>query len=97
MRLPAIVVSSLLICSLAYAADCSDGLSAYAQGRYQDAREIFEPLAARGDDCAQYQLGEMYRLGQGVRQDNQKALEFFSAAAAHGNQKAKLQKSLLEQ
>jgi TPR repeat protein len=39
----------------------------------------------------------MYRLGQGVKQDKQKALDLFDDAAAHGNQKAKLQKALLEQ
>jgi TPR repeat protein len=96
MRLLAIMLSILLICSLAYADDCNDGLSAYAKGNYQEAIRIFEPLASRGDDCAQYQLGEMYRLGQGVKQDKQKALELFSDAAVHGNQKAKLQKALLE-
>jgi TPR repeat protein len=96
MKLFAIMMSALLICSLAYADDCNDGLSAYAKGNYQEAIRIFEPLAARGDDCAQYQLGEMYRLGQGVKQDKERALELFSDAAAHGNQKAKLQKSLLE-
>jgi hypothetical protein len=97
MKLIALMMSTLLISSLACAADCNDGLSAYAKGDYQEAVRIFEPLASRGDDCAQYQLGEMYRLGQGVKQDKQKALDLFDDAAAHGNQKAKLQKALLEQ
>ncbi|MGO9378152.1 MAG: hypothetical protein ACLPN1_01175 [Dissulfurispiraceae bacterium] len=96
MKLCVIMMSALLIGSFAYAADCTDGLTAYAAGNYQAAIKIFGPLASKGDDCAQYQLGEMYRLGRGVKQDKQKALEFFSNAAAHGNQKAKLQKALLE-
>ena len=97
MRILIIMVSILLIYSLAFADSCEDGLSAYVKGNYKEALRIFEPLASKGDDCAQYQLGEMYRLGQGVKQDKQKALELLSSAAAHGNQKAKLQKALLEQ
>lgn len=91
-----ITVCILLLCGSAYAEDCNYGIAAYVAGNYQKALSIFAPLAAKGDDCAQYQLGEMYKLGQGVTQDKQKALELFDKAAAQGNQKAKIQKSLLE-
>lgn len=78
------------------AQDCKVGLAAYVAGNYSMAAAIFQPLAAQGDDCAQYQLGEMYKLGQGVPQDKAKALELFKQAAAKGNNKAKLQAAFLE-
>jgi TPR repeat protein len=91
------VLSIAMFCSTTVQAqDCKDGLAAYVAGNYSKAAVIFQPLAAQGDDCAQYQLGEMYKLGQGVPQDKAKALELFKQAAARGNDKAKLQAAFLE-
>ncbi|MCX7099900.1 MAG: hypothetical protein NTV43_18550 [Methylococcales bacterium] len=91
------VLSVTLFCSTAvHAQDCKDGLAAYVAGNYSKAIAIFQPLVSQGDDCAQYQLGEMYKLGQGVPLDKNKALELFKQAAAKGNDKAKLQAAFLE-
>lgn len=91
------VLSIVMLCSTAAKAqDCKDGLAAYVAGNYSKAVAIFQPLASQGDDCAQYQLGEMYKLGQGVPQDKTKALELFKQAAARGNDKARLQAAFLE-
>lgn len=41
--------------------------------------------ANQGDAISQYNLGVMYALGEGVRQDDQKALEWYTKAANQGN------------
>ncbi|HZW25086.1 MAG TPA: hypothetical protein VFF26_06365 [Gallionella sp.] len=88
---------TLFCCTAAHAQDCKDGLAAYVAGNFSKAIAIFQPLAAQGDSCAQYQLGEMYKLGQGIPQDKTRALELFKQSAARGNDKAKLQAIFLEQ
>jgi TPR repeat protein len=86
----------LLIATSARAEDCKDGLAAHGAGNYAKAVAIFQPLAAKGDDCAQYQLGEMYMQGKGVPEDKAKALDLFRQAAAKGNERAKLMAGFLE-
>jgi len=83
-------VAVLVLATPVRAEDCKDGLAAYGAGNYSKALAIFQPLATKGDDCAQYQLGEMYMQGKGVPEDKAKARELFNQAAAKGNEKAKL-------
>lgn len=93
-----IVVGCLILfgCTAAQAQDCKTAQAAYAAGNYEQAKAILQPLASRGDDCAQYQLGEMYMQGRGVPTDKVKALELFKQAAAKGNEKARLMVTFLE-
>ncbi|MBI4997044.1 MAG: SEL1-like repeat protein [Rhodocyclales bacterium] len=86
----------LLGCTAAQAQDCKTAQAAYAAGNYEQAKALLQPLASRGDDCAQYQLGEMYMQGRGVPVDKAKALELFKQAAAKGNEKARLMVTFLE-
>jgi uncharacterized protein len=89
-------VAALLIATSAYGQDCKEGEAAFTAGNYAKAMTIFQPLATRGDACAQYHLGEMYMQGKGVTEDKAKALDLFKKAAAQGDQKAKLMASFLE-
>lgn len=91
------VVALLFVCiSAAQAEDCKDGQAAYGAENFPKAMAILQPLADKGDDCAQYQLGEMYMLGRGVPEDKAKALGLFKRAAAKGNERAKLMASFLD-
>uniref|UniRef100_A0A7C4VYV0 Sel1 repeat family protein n=1 Tax=Desulfatirhabdium butyrativorans TaxID=340467 RepID=A0A7C4VYV0_9BACT len=90
------IALSLCCASGAHVEDCKDGLAAYVVGNYSKAVAILQPLATQGDDCAQYQLGEMFKIGQGVKQDRTIALELFKKSAAQGNGKAKLQAAFME-
>ncbi|MBQ9420088.1 MAG: SEL1-like repeat protein, partial [Synergistaceae bacterium] len=45
--------------------------------------------AAQGHAEAQYRLGMMYKNGEGVPQDQEKATKLFEKAAAQGNVGAK--------
>ena len=48
----------------------------------------FEIVSNAGNDFAAYQLGKLYLYGKEVPQDYEKAMEYLSSSAAHGNQYA---------
>ena len=70
--------------SAAYAADFKDGLAAYNAGDYEQAHEIFLPLAESGNAKAQHLLGHMYIEGDGVEIDTKQGLQWFRKAAKQG-------------
>ena len=51
--------------------------------------KVYSQAALAGNSEAQYDLGLRYFDGRGVPQNNQKALELFTMAAAQNHQKAK--------
>ena len=63
----------------------SDGVTSYSQGDFKTAMTTLAPMADEGDPTAQYMLGEMYRLGQGVKKDEPKALKWYKKAAENGS------------
>jgi hypothetical protein len=95
IRVP-VVVTVMLLATSAYGQDCKEGEAAFGAGNFAKAMSILQPLVAKGDACAQYQLGEMYMQGKGVPEDKTKALELFKKSAAQGNAKARLMASFLE-
>ena len=46
-----------------------DAQSAYDNGQFEEARRIWVPLAEAGDPEAQFRLGLLFDLGQGVPKD----------------------------
>ena len=52
---------------------------------YQQAKELYELAADRGDTDAQYNLGQMYYKGLGVDQSYERAAEYYEAAARQGS------------
>ena len=62
-----------------------DGLAAYGRSDYANAMRILLPLAEKGNANAQYDLGMMYRNGQGVTQDYTEAFKWSRLAAAQGS------------
>ncbi|MDA9250071.1 SEL1-like repeat protein, partial [bacterium] len=63
------------------AQDFSKGLAAAQAGDYATALQEWTPLANQGDASAQYNLGQMYRVGQGVLQDHEEAARWYRLAA----------------
>ena len=61
-----------------------DGSSAFQRGDYATAARLWLALAKKGDADGQYQLGTLYRLGQGVQQDWAEAAEWYHKAAEQG-------------
>jgi cell division septation protein DedD len=66
-------------------ADAADGVAAYRRGDYQAAIREWMPLAAQGDTTALYNLGQLYRLGQGVDKDLALAEQYYLRAAERGH------------
>ena len=62
-----------------------DAVSAYQSGDFDTAAKAFRKLADQGDAAAQYNLGFMYDLGQGVPQDYAEAAKWYRLAADQGN------------
>lgn len=72
----------------AAADNLGDGLQAYDAGRYAQALKLLTPLANESNSQAQFRLGMMYYLGQGVPEDEKLAVYWFKKAAALGNTEA---------
>src|SRR4030065_340606 len=70
---------------IATAAPFNDAAAAYNKGDYVQAIKILRPLAAQGNQIAQFGLGWMYDHGQGVTQDYPAAVQWYRLAAAQGN------------
>jgi len=54
-------------------------------GYYNEAAEIFEPLANQGSGDALFNLGLMYHGGMGVARDERAAVKLYHQAADRGN------------
>ncbi len=72
----------------AHAADFSVGYEASQRGDYATALRIFRQLADQGNAAAQFNLGLMYRNGQGVPQDYKESVRWYRKAADQGNASA---------
>ena len=68
----------------AYSADDTDCNEAIAQEDIGKILQICKPLAEQGDVAAQFALGSMYSLGQGVPQDTAEAVRWARMAAEQG-------------
>lgn len=69
-------------------ADTKAGVDAWAQGDYARALKTWRPLAEAGDADAQFNLGQAFKLGRGVPQDMNAALEWYQKAAVQGHRQA---------
>ena len=66
-------------------ANSEAGAAAYDAGDYDKARQIWQPLAEKGDVRAQRGLGKMYEKGRGVERDFAMALKWYRPAAEQGD------------
>lgn len=80
----AAAATAALLAGFAWA-DLEQGYQAYQQGDYQAAVAAWRPLAEQGEAVAQFNLGQMYRLGHGVTQDDRQALHWYTLAARQGS------------
>lgn len=66
-------------------ADVKTGVDAWARSDFAAAVKEWEGPATRGDADAQFNLGQAYKWGKGVKQDLKKAEFYFGKAAAQGH------------
>lgn len=89
-RLFAIIWALGLCLSAPVSADFDSGLSAFLNGDYRRAREIWQPLAESGDAQSQFGLGMMIEGGHGIPPDAEKASAWYLRAAEQGMTEAEL-------
>jgi hypothetical protein len=68
--------------------DVADAILYYNKGDYKTGMQKLLPLAESGNAAANVYMGHLYRLGQGVPQDNDKAVQWYRNAADRGNAEA---------
>ena len=73
-----------------------EGMDAYERGDYDTALKEWRPLAERGNEAAQANLGLMDAKGQGVAQNYIQAYMWETLAAAQGNENASKGLEILE-
>jgi len=78
------VVGALLFSAGSAWADYADGWAAFQRGDYATALREWLPLAEQGDVSAQYFLGDMYRKGLGVPENDAEAVKWYRKAAEQG-------------
>ncbi|MHB8534089.1 MAG: tetratricopeptide repeat protein [Sulfuricaulis sp.] len=64
---------------------CQKASVAYDAGNYAKAKDLWLPLAQKGETCAQRGMGKMYSKGRGVERDFTKAIEWYRPAAEKGD------------
>ena len=79
---------ALALIGLASADPLEDGVAAYRQGDFAAAMRLLRPLADARDAKAEFHLGRMYALGQGVGQDPKQAVAWYRKAAERGDAEA---------
>jgi len=78
------VLSLLLAASFSWAG-LNEGVQAYKKKDYLRALIEFRSLAEQGNTDALYNLGQMYRLGEGVQQNDAEAVKWYLLAAEKGD------------
>ena len=68
-----------------WAQDLNKGLKAAQSGDFATAMKEWKPLAERGQVAPQYNLGVMYRKGDGVIQNMVSAYMWFNISVANGH------------
>jgi TPR repeat protein len=68
----------------AMAGPVEDALDAQMRGDYATALKLFKPVAEAGDQYAQFSLGFMYNVGQGVQQNYTEAVRWYRRSAEQG-------------
>lgn len=88
-RITICIVSALFAVSC-FAGDLEKGNSLHARRDYAGAMAAFGKSAASGNAEAQRRLGFMYYHGEGVAQDNKRAVTLFESAAKAGDAESAL-------
>lgn len=97
MRLSPLFLSRLIITLflglmslISLADDVEEGVTAYQQHDYQAALNAWSRAAQQGDPDAEYNLGQLYRLGQGVKLSFPTAQSYYLKAAKKNHSLAQL-------
>lgn len=77
-------IAAILPASVVWAG-VDSGVQKYQAGDFKGAVAEWEPLAEKGDANAAFNLGQAYRLGRGVSQNLNKAMQYYEQSAKLGH------------
>jgi V8-like Glu-specific endopeptidase len=80
----AVIILMFSVVAPATAGPLEDAVAATHKGDYAAAHEFLRPLADNGDIRAQFNLGQLYANGWGVRRDYAEAVAWYRKAADQG-------------
>lgn len=81
-----VIYSCLVACFVNIArSDVKKALEAQERGDFETARKEFQELANKGDDKAMISLALMYHTGEGMKQDYDKAMDWYLKAFSKRN------------
>ena len=83
-----VTASMLLISTSSFADSCEQAAYFYEKGQHRNARTLLEPLVLKGEACAEYYMGLLYKRGQGVKMNSSKGLSLIQSASKKGYPKA---------
>ena len=69
-------------------ADVKGGVDAWSRGEYEAAVKQWRDPAIKGDADAQFNMGQAYKMGRGVKTDLNIALDWYRKASAQGHLQA---------
>ena len=84
----ALAAFALLLSTAPAAADVKAGVDAWSRGEYEAAIKQWREPALKGDADAQFNMGQAYKMGRGVKADLNIALDWYKKAAAQGHLQA---------
>jgi uncharacterized protein len=84
----ALVGLILSVASAPALADVKAGVDAWSRGEYEAAVKQWREPALKGDADAQFNMGQAYKMGRGVKTDLNVALDWYKKAAAQGHLQA---------
>lgn len=84
----ALVVVALTTLTTPAFADVKAGVDAWGRGEYDVAVKHWRDPALKGDPDAQFNMGQAYKMGRGVKADLTVALDWYKRAAAQGHLQA---------
>lgn len=79
---------AVMLCSVPAIATIKDGVDAWSRGDYEGAVKQWREPALQGDADAQFNLGQAYKMGRGVKADLNVALDWYKRAATQGHLQA---------
>ena len=84
----ALAAFALLLSAAPAAADVKAGVDAWSRGEFEAAVKQWREPALKGDADAQFNMGQAYKMGRGVKTDLNAALDWYKKAAAQGHLQA---------
>ena len=87
----------ILSCQICLSATVEDGYDAFERGDVDAGITIWRELAKQGNAATQLNMGQLYRLGNGVEASDREAVRWYTQAALQGSSIAKYNLAMMHE